>query len=53
MNEESSGQVAKSNQNVTSLYTSYIELNQKLANQWIDMFRRPYLMGAQTQESKL
>ena len=53
MNEESSGDLAKSNQNVTALYTSYIELYQKLANQWINMFWRPYLIGAQAQENKL
>jgi hypothetical protein len=50
-NEESGGELAKGNQNVSSLYVLYIELYQKLANQWIDTFWRPFILGAQAQQA--
>jgi hypothetical protein len=50
MNETPSDELAKSNQNVTNLYVSYMEFCQKLANQWIEMFWRPYFMSLEAQE---
>ena len=49
VNEES----GKSNENVSSLYTSYLELFQKLSNQWIAAVWGPFLTSAQVQENKL
>ena len=50
MNETSSDELSKSNQNVTNLYASYMEFYQKLANQWIDTFWRPYFMSVEAQQ---
>lgn len=52
MNEES-GELVKSNENVSSYYISYIELFQKLSKQWMDAVWGPFLRGAQAQENKL
>lgn len=52
MNEES-GELVKNNENVPSLYISYIELFQKLSNQWIAAVWGPFLISAQVQENKL
>jgi hypothetical protein len=46
MNEESGDQFAKSSQNVTNLYASYIQLYQK----WIDVFWHPYFMGVEARQ---
>lgn len=50
MNETSSDELAKSNQIVTNLYVSYREFFQKLVNQWIETFWRPYFMGVEAQQ---
>jgi hypothetical protein len=52
MNEES-GELVKNNKNVSSLYISYLELFQKLSNQWIAAVWGPFLISAQVQENKL
>ena len=52
MNKESD-ELVKNNENVSSLYVSYIELFQRLSNQWIDAVWRPFILGAQTQENRL
>ena len=52
MNEES-GELVKSNQNVSALYISYIELCQKLTNQWIAAVWYPFLISAQVKENTL
>ena len=52
MNEES-GELVKSNENVSSYYISYIELFQKLSKQWMDAIWGPFFRGAQVQENKL
>ena len=49
VNEES----GKSSDNVSSYYITYLEACKKLANQWIDVFWRPFLVTAQAQENKL
>jgi hypothetical protein len=51
-NEESS-ELVKSNENVSSYYTSYIELFQKLGKQWMDVVWGPFYRGALVQENKL
>ena len=52
INEES-GELVKNKENVSSFYVSYIELFQKLSNQWIDAVWRPFILSAQAQENKL
>jgi hypothetical protein len=52
MNKESD-ELVKNNENVSSLYVSYIELFQRLNNHWIDAVWRPFILGAQTQENRL
>jgi hypothetical protein len=52
MNKESD-ELVKNNENVSSLYVSYIELFQRLSNQWIDAVWRPFILSAQTQENRL
>ena len=52
MNEES-GELVKNNENVSSLYISYLELFQKLSNQWINAVWGPFLISAQVRENTL
>jgi hypothetical protein len=52
MNEES-GELVKNNENVSSFYTSYLELFEKLSTQWIDAVWGPILIGAQVKENRL
>jgi hypothetical protein len=47
---EESGELVKSNENVSSYYISYIELFQKLSKQWMDAIWGPFFRGAQIQE---
>ena len=43
----------KSNENISSYYISYLEANQKMAQQWMNAVWGPYLRGFQVQENRV